>query len=94
MNDQQIIALYCQRSEAAIYESQRKFDAYCRSIIFRILGSYEDTEECLSDTYLRAWNNIPISKPRNLKAYFGSVARHLALDRYRAANVKRRKALI
>ena len=58
MNDQQIIALYCQRSEAAIYESQRKFDAYCRSIIFRILGSYEDTEECLSDTYLRAWNLV------------------------------------
>ena len=42
MEDQQIIQLYWERREQAIWESDRKYGAYCRSIARRILAVEED----------------------------------------------------
>ena len=48
MEDQQIIQLYWDRREQAIWESDRKYGAYCRSIARRILAVEEDAEECVN----------------------------------------------
>ena len=48
-----------------------------------VLGSREDSEECLNDAYMRAWNSIPPDEPENLKAYLAKLARAAAIDRYR-----------
>ncbi len=80
MEDSRIIELYWERSEEALTESERKYGRYCGSIAMNILGNREDTEECVSDTWLRAWNAIPPAKPVFLKAFLGKITRNLALN--------------
>ena len=55
MNDIQIIRLYQIRDEKAIEESDKKYGSYCFAVANNILSSREDSEECVSDTWLRAW---------------------------------------
>lgn len=84
MDDKQIIALFFARDEEAIGESAKKYGGYCRAIAGRILDDPGDCEECVSDTWLRAWNAIPPSRPERLGAFLGRITRNLALDRLRA----------
>lgn len=63
MEDETIIDLYFAREEQAIAETGKKYGGYCRSIAFNILHSHEDTEECVSDTWLHTWNAIPPTRP-------------------------------
>ena len=87
MEDREIVDLYWQRSENAIEESNRKYGRYLRTIAYNILKNPEDTEECINDTYLGAWNSMPQNRPEHLMPYLGRIARNLALDRmdYRTA---------
>jgi len=41
----------------------------------------EDSDECVSDTWLRAWNTMPPQRPDILRAFFAKITRNLALDR-------------
>ncbi|MBQ7354869.1 MAG: sigma-70 family RNA polymerase sigma factor [Clostridia bacterium] len=84
MEDSKIIILYNQRDEAAIAETQTKYGAYCFTIAANILHSLPDSEECVNDTWLRAWNAIPPEKPNSLRAFLGRITRNLAFDRYRS----------
>ena len=45
-----------------------------------ILNKREDEEECLNDTWLSAWNDIPPSRPRFFRAYLGRITRNLSLN--------------
>ena len=83
MEDQQIIELYWARSEQAIRESETKYGAFCLSIARNILAQEEDAEECVNDTWLRAWNAMPPQRPGILSAFFGKLTRNLSLDRWR-----------
>ena len=83
MEDSEIVALYWDRSPDAVTESETKYGGYCSAIAARILSSREDAEECVNDTWLRAWESIPPERPSNLAAFFGTVTRNLALDRWR-----------
>ena len=56
MEDSGIIALYWQRDQRAISETDSKYGLFCRSLAQRILSSREDAEECVNDTWHRAWN--------------------------------------
>ncbi|MBQ9384452.1 MAG: RNA polymerase sigma factor [Ruminiclostridium sp.] len=80
MNDNDIIELYNARSENAISETDRKYGGACRYTARNILGSPEDTEECVNDTYLKVWNIIPPERPRKLCAFLMRIVRNLALD--------------
>lgn len=62
MEDTAILDLYWARDERAITETQKSYGKYCYSIAYHILHDREDTEECLNDTWMRAWNAIP---PKN-----------------------------
>ena len=84
MDDKEIIALYFARSEEAIGESEKKYGAYCRTIAGNILPIRADAEECVSDTWLRAWGAIPPNRPERLGAFLGRITRNLALDRLRS----------
>ena len=90
MDDKQILDLYWERSEAAISETSKKYGKYCRYIAFNILRNDEDSEECVNDTYLRAWNSIPPNRPSVLKTFLGKITRNLSLDRYELLNAKKR----
>ncbi len=90
MEDKRIIALYFNRCELAIEETRKSFGNYCLKIALNILGSLEDAEECVNDTYLRLWNNIPPDKPKAFSAYIGKITRNIALDKYRAKASQKR----
>ena len=80
MEDSSIVDLYWSRSEQAISETSKKYGRYCFSVAFNILQSNEDSEECVMDTYMRAWNAMPDERPRNLKAFLARITRNLALN--------------
>lgn len=90
MEDNEIVALYFAKNETAILESEQKYGNLCRTIANRILDSAQDTEECVSDTWLRAWNVIPPERPNRLDAFFAKITRNLALDRWRSSHTKKK----
>lgn len=90
MEDKKIIALYLDRDTAAIERSSERYGAYCKSIAWNILGCEQDAEECVNDTWLRAWNSIPPMRPDNLAAYLGKLTRTAAIDRQRAMRREKR----
>ena len=90
MDDREIVDLYWERQESAIKESEKKYGGYCYSIANNILNSHEDSEECVSDTYIKAWNSIPPKKPEKLSVYLGKITRNLALDVFKRKSAQKR----
>lgn len=80
MDDQEIVDLFFERSESAIKEVKEKYSRYCYSIALGILRNYEDAEECLNDTWVRAWNAIPPARPVVLRTFLGKITRNLSLN--------------
>ena len=83
MNDEQLTALFVERNTNAISAALEQYGAYCTSIAENILRSPLDTEECVNDAMIRAWQTIPPEHPTYLKAYLGIITRNLAVDRFR-----------
>ncbi|MBQ9781378.1 MAG: sigma-70 family RNA polymerase sigma factor [Clostridia bacterium] len=83
MQDHEIIELYFARNEQAIVETDKQYGAACMRVSLNILNSRLDAEECVSDTYLKAWNSIPPRRPNVLKAFLCRITRNLSLTRYR-----------
>ena len=92
MDDTRIIDLFWERSEDAIAETAQKYGRYCLSIAYTILQNNEDSEECVNDTWVRAWGAMPPHRPYNLPAFLGKITRNLALDRCRKDTADKRGA--
>ena len=90
MEDSQILDLYWERNPEAISQTDQKYGAYCRQVSFQILRSREDSEECVNDTWLRAWNAMPPQRPNILSAFLGKITRNLSLDRYKLSHAAKR----
>ena len=90
MEDAQIVALYWQREEAAVAESDKKYGQYCRRIARNILENEADAEECVNDTWLKAWNAIPPQRPAKLSVFLGRITRNLALNRRERETAQKR----
>ena len=90
MEDGQIVELYWARNPQALDESQRKYGPLCFRLSENILASREDAEECVSDTWLRAWETMPPQRPNSLRAYLARIVRNLSLDRWRASRAQKR----
>ena len=90
MEDKKIVDLYWLRSESAISETKTKYGKYCYTIAHNILCNIEDSEECVNDTYLRAWNSMPQHRPSVLKTFLGKITRNLALNRYKTLSANKR----
>ena len=90
MEDQKIIELYFDRNETAISETDKKYGSYCHTIAYRILQNLPDAEECVNDTWLRAWNAMPPQRPSVLRQFLAKITRNLSLDRWRGANAEKR----
>ena len=92
MKDQDIIALFFERSERAITELIDKYGSAIKKTASNILKDSQDAEECCSDTYLTVWNNIPPARPKYLGAYSCRIARNLCLKRYYANTAEKRNS--
>ena len=82
ISDESIIALYWNRDESAIEETDLKYKNYLYSVAYNIVPGSLDCEECLNDTYLATWNAIPPSKPNVLKAFLTAITRRIAINRF------------
>lgn len=90
MEDSAIIELYWRRSEDAIRETAAKYGAYCRSVARGLLADARDEEECVNDTWIKAWNAMPDSRPDRLRLFLGKITRRLACDALRSRNARKR----
>lgn len=94
MEDSEILRLFRQRHETALEETAQKYGKRLLAMSRDITGSSTDAEECLNDTYLRAWQSIPPETPGNLFAYLTSIIRRLSLDVLRSRHADKRSALV
>ena len=90
MQDNEIVDLYWARSEDAISQTNIKYGAYCRKIAMNITANTEDSEECVNDTYLSAWNSMPEERPNLLAPFLAAITRNLAISVYRKTHSKKR----
>lgn len=90
MDDRQIVQFYWDRDERAIPATADKYGNYCTSIAKNILGNPEDAEECVNDTYMRAWNSMPPHRPNVLSAFLGKITRNVSLNRYKQNTADKR----
>ena len=81
MTDSEIVDLYWQRSERAIAETDNKYGRYCHHIAYAVCSDRQDAEECVNDTWLRAWNAMPDKRPSPLSTFLGRITRNLAINR-------------
>ena len=90
MEDFKIVDMYWERSERAISETRTKYEKMLSGISYSLLKSREDAEECVNDTYLSAWNQMPSDRPTYLGAYLSKIIRALSIDKFRSRHSKRR----
>ena len=90
MDDIKIIELYWQRDPTAIELTNDKYGGYCFAIANNILGCHEDSEECVNDTWLGAWNGMPPHRPNLLRMFLAKLTRSIAFNRYKSGHARRR----
>lgn len=90
MQDEEIVALYWQRDELAIEQTRQKYGRFLEKIAWQVLFDHQDSEESVSDTYLKAWNSMPEHRPAMLASYLAKITRQLAIDRFRAKTRQKR----
>lgn len=81
MEDTKIIALFWERNEQAVKETDTAYGHRLYSLSNRILNNREDAEESVSDTYMETWNSIPPKRPAHFYAYLAAICRNRSLDR-------------
>lgn len=92
MNDNQIINLFFTRNEDAIQQTACKYGARLTGLAANILRNNEDAQECVNDTYLKAWNTIPPTKPEHFYAYLAKICRYFSFGRLDWNNAAKRNA--
>lgn len=92
MEDEKIIELYWNRSEDAIRETDAAHGRKLHDLSWRILRSYEDAQECVNDTYWKAWDTIPPQRPSYFFAYLAKICRFLSFGRLDWNNAAKRSA--
>ncbi len=90
MDDKNIIELFFERDESALFLVKSKFERLLMSVANGLLKNREDSEECVNDTYLAAWDAIPPANPQNLGAFLCKITRNLSLKKWRDKTADKR----
>ena len=81
MEDAKIIALFFERNEQAVKETDTAYGRKLYVLSNNILNNREDAEESVSDTYMETWKTIPPKRPKYFYAFLASICRNLSLNR-------------
>lgn len=90
MEDSKIVQLYWDRDQTAITQSDRKYGGYCFCVSNNLLGDPQDAEECVSDTWLGAWEAMPPHRPQLLRMFFAKIVRRISINRLEQRNAAKR----
>lgn len=93
MEGKEIIELFFKRDQGAVEKTAEVYGSYCTKIAMNILGSHEDSEECVNDAFLKAWEIIPPNRPEKLSAFLGKLTRNLAINMLKHRLAKKRGSL-
>ncbi len=94
MEDHEILELYFARNEDAIVQTQRKYGGPLEALCRRITEDALDAQECVSDTYLQAWQRIPPHRPDYFYGFLARIARHISLNRCQMRHARKRSAIV
>ena len=94
MTDSQIIALFWDRNEDAIRETDAAYGRRLYAISNQILCQRQEAEESVSDTYMKAWETMPPQKPLYFYAYLAKICRNFSLARLQWNSAAKRSAEI
>ena len=86
MEDSKIVELIYEREEFGLEELKKKYHNLLLGLSMSILKNKFDSEECVSDTYIKVWDHIPPYKPQYLKSFISKITRQISIDKYRANN--------
>ena len=90
MEDLEIIELYWKRDESAIEETNTKYGKLLHKISLNILSNFEDSQECVNDTYIKVWKSIPPQRPKFFTAYLGRIVRNVSINRWHESRAQKR----
>ncbi len=93
MDDSRIIDLFFERSEKAISELSLKYGGICLKVATNVLRNHQDAEECVNDSYLGVWNEIPPKRPNPLLAFVCRLVRNISINRYEYNSAQKRKGI-
>ena len=92
MEDSKIIDLFFTRNEDAIRHTADTYGRRLFMLAENIVKNEEDAEESVSDTYMKAWDTIPPTRPAHFFAYLAKICRHFALGKLDWKNAAKRHA--
>lgn len=81
MEDAKIIALFLDRNEQAVKETDTAYGRKLYILSNNILNNREDAEESVSDTYMEAWKSIPPKHPKCYYAFLAAICRNISLNK-------------
>lgn len=90
MEETKILELFLQRDPRAIEESEKNYGSRLRRLAYNFLKNREDAEECVNDTFLKAWEVIPPASPNSLYAYLAKICRNITLNKLDYLNAQKR----
>lgn len=90
ITDDDIIALLFARREDGLEQVAKRYGRDCHRIARNVLGSEQDAEECVNDTYMKVWDSIPPARPKSLRSFVLTLTRNLAIDKLRINRAGRR----
>jgi len=90
LEDNDILDLFFAREEAGIEQAKLKYGSRLFHSANNILRSTQDAEECVNDTFLKAWQVIPPSRPTMFGAFLAKISRNLAINIWRSKHASRR----
>ena len=79
-NSQRLVKLYLSRDKSAVEETMNSYGKRLMGLARSFLGDTRDAEECVNDTYLKAWNSIPPQQPGDLFSYLARLCRCTAYN--------------
>ncbi|SEL31295.1 RNA polymerase sigma factor [Ruminococcus albus] len=79
-DDRELVELFLSRDAAAVTKTEKRYEKRLIGLAKSFLSDPRDAEECVNDTYLKAWNSIPPQKPEDLFSYLARLCRCTAYN--------------
>ncbi len=92
MTTDELLALYRLRDEDALTHTAALYGDRLHRLAVQILHNEQAAEECVNDTYLKAWNAIPPAHPSHMAAYLSQITRRCAFSMLEKAGAQKRNA--
>ena len=78
------------KNEKALAALIERYSGYVSTIVRNVSGGtlgISDSEEVISDVFIRIWNNAGHLRTETLRSYIAVIARNLAIDRLRSKHL-------